>query len=76
MASERELIVMKAPYSTNFIVAYEGTTGQVPFDLAGEYTRESIAKEAILKFKISREAEKQLKTVPSSGEVSGNTKSK
>jgi hypothetical protein len=47
MASDRKLIAQQAPYSTMFIVAYEGTSGAVPLALNGEYTSLGMAQRAI-----------------------------
>ena len=73
MASERELIIVQSPMSANYIIAYEGTSGQIPFDLNGEYTSKHLAQKAIDFFKVQREAAKPVsKKKDSDGEVSGN----
>lgn len=74
MASERELIIVQSPMSANYIIAYEGTSGQIPFDLNGEYTSKHLAQKAIDFFKMQREASKPAgKKKDSDGEVSGNS---
>lgn len=74
MASERELIIVQSPMSANYVIAYEGTSGQIPFDLNGEYTSKHLAQKAIDFFKLQRETAKaQPKKKDSDGEVSGNS---
>jgi hypothetical protein len=76
MASERELIIVQSPMSANYVIAYEGTSGQIPFDLLGEYTSKHLAQTAIDFFKAQREVAKPTKKKDSDGEVSGNSDSK
>ena len=50
MASNRNFVIKMANGSANKVIAYEGTSGEIPWQLQGEYTNESFAKKAIEKY--------------------------
>lgn len=47
MASNRDFVIKMAQASSNRIIGYEGTSGDVPWQLQGEYTNTALAKKAI-----------------------------
>ena len=47
MASTRNLIVLPSIGEANYYIAYEGTSGEIPFALQGKYTTTRYAQEAI-----------------------------
>jgi hypothetical protein len=55
MASNRPFIIVQSPLSANKIIAYEGTSGSVPWDLGGEYTTEAKARQAIEAYYLKKE---------------------
>ena len=81
MASTRNFIIQQSPFSANVVIAYEGTSGDVPWDLAGEYTTRAKAEPAIAMYRVKKEAQapvvnpEPLEETPS-GEASGNSKRK
>ena len=68
MASERDLIVVQSRFSANYVVAYEGTNGQIPLSLNGEYTSKHRAQQAISEFQLQRESAKPIKKKEATGE--------
>lgn len=80
MASERNFIIKMSPTSANKVIAYEGTNGEIPWQLQGEYTNESIARKALENYlsEVKPESKQEIKVaLPEySGEQSGNTKRK
>jgi hypothetical protein len=80
MASNRDFIIKMSPSSSNRVIAYEGTSGDVPWQLQGEYTNQVLAKKAIERYlsEVKPESEQQIKVeeVAPIGETSGNSKRK
>jgi hypothetical protein len=62
------------------VIAYEGTSGDVPWQLQGEYTNQVLAKKAIERYlsEVKPESEQEIKVeeVAPIGETSGNSKRK
>lgn len=80
MASDRDFVIKMSNTSSNRVVAYEGTSGDVPWQLQGEYTSPTLAKKAIERYlsEVKPESEQQIKVeeVAPIGETSGNSKRK
>ena len=82
MASNREFIIVQSPVSANVVIAYEGTSGAVPWDLAGEYTTRAKAEQAIAMYKVKQASKapvvnpEPVQEETPSGEVNGNSKRK
>ena len=78
MASNRNFVIKMSPTSANRTIAYEGTSGDVPWQLQGEYTTETLAKKAVEKYlsEVKPESEQEIKVEAPVGEESGNTKRK
>ena len=80
MASNRNFVIKMSNTSSNRVVAYEGTSGDVPWQLQGEYTTTTLAKKAIERYlaETKPESEQQVKVeeVAPIGETSGNPKRK
>lgn len=78
MASNRNFVIKMAPNSANKVIAYEGTSGDVPWQLHGEFTNETLAKKAIEKYltEVKPESTQEIKVEAPAGEESGNAKRK
>lgn len=80
MASNRDFIIKMSPTSSNRVIAYEGTSGDVPWQLNGEYTNATFAKKAIERYlsEVRPESEQKIKIeeLDPAGETSGNSKRK
>lgn len=78
MASNRNFIIKMSATSANKVIAYEGTSGEVPWQLQGEFTNEGLAKKAIEKylFEVKPESKQEIKVEEPTGEESGTTKRK
>lgn len=80
MASERNFIIRQSFSSANKVIVYEGTSGDVPWELQGEFTTESKAKQAIEQYLLSKKPnskqEIKVEVVEDTGEVSGPAKRK
>jgi hypothetical protein len=80
MASNRDFVIKMSNTSSNRVVAYEGTSGDVPWQLQGEYTNTTLAKNAIERYlaETKPESEQKIKVeeVAPIGETSGNSKRK
>lgn len=80
MASNRDFVIKMAPSSSNRVIAYEGTSGDVPWQLQGEYTNPTLARKAIERYlsEVKPESEQQIKIEEPdpTGETSGNSKRK
>lgn len=50
MASNRDFVIKMASNSANKVIGYEGTSGEVPWQLHGEFTNETLARKAIEKY--------------------------
>lgn len=78
MSSNRNFVIKMSPTSANKVIAYEGTSGDVPWPLQGEFTNESLAKRAIEKYllEVKPESKQEIKVEEPTGEESGTTKRK
>jgi hypothetical protein len=80
MASNRNFVIKMSNVSSNRVIAYEGTSGDVPWQLQGEYTNPTLAKRAIEKYlaEVKPESEQKVKVEEAApiGETSGNSKRK
>ena len=78
MASNRNFIIKMSPTSANKVIAYEGTSGDVPWPLQGEYTNEALARKAIERYLLETKPEstQEIKVAEPTGEESGTTKRK
>jgi hypothetical protein len=80
MASNRDFIIKMSQTSSNRVIAYEGTSGDVPWQLQGEYTNVVLAKRALEKYlsEVKPESEQKIKIEDpdTAGETSGNSKRK
>jgi len=78
MSSNRNFVIKMSTTSSNKVIAYEGTSGDVPWQLQGEFTNESIAKRAIEKYllEVKPESKQEIKVEEPTGEQSGTTKRK
>jgi hypothetical protein len=65
MASKRDLVVKQSSTSPHYVIAYEGTNGEIPWPLQGEYTTPGSAELAIKVYQLEK-----------SGELSGTTERK
>lgn len=78
MASNRDFVIKMSAASANKVIGYEGTSGDVPWQLQGEFTNESLAKKAIEKYllEVKPESKQEIKVEEPTGERSGTTKRK
>jgi hypothetical protein len=80
MASNRDFIIKMSQTSSNRVIAYEGTSGDVPWQLQGEYTNVVLAKRALERYlaEVKPESKQEIKVeeVAPIGETSGNSKRK
>jgi hypothetical protein len=80
MASERNFIIKCSQTSANKVIAYEGTNGDVPWELQGEFTTPALAKQAIERYLATRKPESKQEVIIEEpapvGEESGTTKRK
>ena len=80
MASNIDFVIKMSNVSSNRVIAYEGTSGEVPWPLQGEFTSPALAKRALEKYlaEVKPESEQQVKVeeVAPIGETSGNSKRK
>lgn len=78
MASNRDFVIKMSPYSANKVIAYEGTSGDVPWPLQGEFTTEALARKAIECYLLENkpESKQEIKVEEPTGEESGTTKRK
>lgn len=80
MASERNFVIKTSPTSANKVIAYEGTSGDVPWELQGEFTTPALAKQAIDKYLATKKPESKQEVIVEEtapvGEESGTTKRK
>jgi hypothetical protein len=80
MASNRNFVIKMSNTSSNRVVAYEGTSGDVPWQLQGEFTSPALAKRAVERYlaETKPESEQQItvEEVAPIGETSGNSKRK
>lgn len=78
MSSNRNFVIKMSSTSANKVIAYEGTSGDVPWPLQGEFTNESLAKRAIEKYllEVKPESKQEIKVEEPTGEESGTTKRK
>ena len=78
MASNRNFVIKMSPTSANKVIAYEGTNGDVPWPLQGEFTNEALARKAIEQYllQIKPESKQEIKVEEPTGEESGTTKRK
>jgi len=79
MASNRNFIIRQSYGSANKVITYEGTSGDVPWQLQGEYTTEAKAKAAIANYLLDKPDSTQevIVEIPeSTGEIRGNSKRK
>jgi hypothetical protein len=78
MASNRNFVIKMSNSSSNRVVAYEGTSGDVPWQLQGEYTNEVLAKRAIENYlsEVKPDSAQEIIVKAPVGEESGNTKRK
>jgi hypothetical protein len=80
MASNIDFIIKMSQTSSNRVIAYEGTSGDVPWQLQGEYTNVVLAKRALERYlaEVKPESKQEIKVeeVAPIGETSGNSKRK
>jgi hypothetical protein len=80
MASNRDFVIKMSLTSSNRIIGYEGTSGEIPWQLQGEYTSPTLAKKAIERYlaEVKPESDQKIKVeeVAPIGETSGNSKRK
>ncbi len=78
MASNRNFVIKMSATSANKVVAYEGTSGEIPWQLQGEFTNEYLAKKAIETYllEVKPESTQEIKVEAPTGEESGNSKRK
>jgi hypothetical protein len=80
MASERNFIIKCSTTSSNKVIAYEGTNGEIPWPLQGEFTSHALAKLAINKYLAENKPNSSQKVTVEEpafvGEESGNSKRK
>ena len=80
MASNRNFVIKMSDTSSHRIIAYEGTSGEIPWQLQGEYTSPALAQRAIERYlaetKPESKQEIKVEAPVSVGEESGNTKRK
>ena len=80
MASNRDFVIKMSAVSANRVIAYEGTSGEVPWQLQGEFTSPALARRALERYlaEAKPESEQQIKVeeVAPIGETSGNSKRK
>lgn len=50
MASNRDFVIKMSQTSSNRVIGYEGTSGDVPWQLQGEYTNPALARKAIERY--------------------------
>lgn len=64
--------------SANKVIAYEGTSGDVPWQLQGEYTNDALAKKAIAKYlsEVKPDSTQEVKVEVPVGEKRGPTNRK
>lgn len=80
MASNRDFVIKMSNTSSNRVIAYEGTSGDVPWPLQGEFTSPALAKRALERYlaEVKPESKQEIKVEApiSVGEESGNAKRK
>jgi hypothetical protein len=80
MASDRDFVIKMSQTSSNRVIAYEGTSGDVPWQLQGEYTNATLAKRAIERYlaEVKPESKQEIKIEESEpvGEKRGPTNRK
>lgn len=79
MSSDRNFVIKMANASANRVIAYEGTNGEIPVPLQGEFTTASLAKREIDKYLATCKPESTQEIIvvePVGEEERGNTKRK
>lgn len=67
MASKREFIVKQSNTSPHHVIGYEGTNGEIPWPLQGEYTTPGSAELAIKVYQLEKSGESSGATERKSG---------
>jgi len=63
MASNRDFVIKMSNKSSNRVISYEGTSGEVPWPLQGEFTSPALAKRALEKYlaEVKPESKQEIK---------------
>ena len=67
MASNRDFVIKMSNTSSNRVISYEGTSGEVPWPLQGEFTSPALAKRALEKYlaEVKPESKQEIKVATS-----------